>query len=57
MFWAISMNVTPIYDGFMYYWFVYGNIKPSLVVVCERYALRLLTGWFWGVVEQAELYI
>jgi len=29
------MNVTPMYDGFMYYWFVHANIEPSLVV-----------GWF-----------
>ena len=29
------MNVMPIYDRFMYSWFVYVNIEPSLVV-----------GWF-----------
>jgi len=29
------MNVTFVYDSFMYYWFVYGNIELSLVV-----------GWF-----------
>ena len=26
------MNVIPIFDGFMYYWFVYANIEPSLIV-------------------------
>ena len=26
------MNVMPIYDRFMYCWFVYANIKPNLVV-------------------------
>ena len=29
------MNVIPIYDRSMYYWFVHVNIEPSLVV-----------GWF-----------
>jgi len=37
-----SMNVIPIYDRSMYYWFVHVNIEPSFVV--GWFEVELLSG-------------
>jgi len=47
------MNVAPMYDGFMYYWFVYANIQPSLVVGWyEVELLRDLMFLWWVLCEE-----
>ena len=49
------MNVTPTYDGFMYYWFVYVNIEPSLVV--GWFEAELLSGLrllWWVLWEEGD---
>jgi len=45
----LSMNVMPIYDRFMYCWFVYVNIEPSLTV--GWFEVELLSGLrlLWSV--------
>jgi len=43
------MNVTPVYDGFIYYWFMYANIEPSLVVGWFEVELLRVLRFLWSV--------
>ena len=47
--WLLSMNVISICDHSMYYWFVYVNIEPSLVV--GWFEVKLLSGlrFLWSM--------
>ena len=57
MFLAISMNVTLIYDGFMYYWFVYGNIESSLVIGWFEVELMSDSRFLWSVLCEEEAWV
>ena len=45
----LSMNVMPIYDRFMYRWFVYVNIEPSLVLGWLEVELLSDLRFLWSV--------
>jgi len=43
------MNVMPIYDCSMYYWFMRANIEPSLVVGWLEVQLSSRLRFFWSL--------
>jgi len=43
------MNIMPIYDHFLYCWFVHVDIEPSLVVGCFEVELMRNLRFLWSV--------